>query len=234
MSGSDIEGQPISDELIDRIADTIGVSDPQKRGCLTYHLRDIAANAEGYKLYKVIRNPSKLKRAFAQTVKNCDRLLKTLSTEPEGVTVQVANVTLQPFHRLLLWELAADRDGVDPNRALNDGTAENIFDEHVGSVTAIRDAAGRARDGISDRVATGRGGRRHLRDWAFDVVLRQLVQLYEEVTGLTPRTAYSFKTKQAAGPLIRYLALCLPPLGWCLGPDAIRSHLRRLNGDRRS
>ena len=234
MSESDKEDEQFSDELIDRIADTIGVSDPQKTEWLAYHLRDIAADAEGYKLYKVIRNPSKLKRAFAQTVKDCDRLLRTLSTEPEGVTVQVANVTLQPFHRLLLWELAADRDGVDPNRALDDGTAENIFDEHIGSITAIRDAAARARDGISDRVATGRGGRRHLRDWAFDEVLRQLVQLYEEVTGLTPRTAYSFKTKQAAGPLIRYLALCLPPLGWCLSPDAIRGQLRRLNGDRRS
>ena len=233
MSETDKEDEQFSDELIDRIADTIGVSDPQKLDRLTYHLRDIAANAEGYKLYKVIRNPSKLKRAFAQTVKNCDRLLKTLSTEPEGVTVQVANMTLQPFRRLLLWELAADRDGVDPSRALDDGTAENIFDEHVGSITAIRDAAARARDDISTQTSKGRGGPRHQTDRALEEVLRQLIQLFEELTGRPPGTSYSFKSKKAAGPVIRYLALCLPPLGWSLGPDAIRGHLRRLNGDHR-
>ncbi len=234
MSETDKEDEQFSDELIDRIADTIGVSDPQKLDWLTYHLRDIAADAEGYKLYKVIRNPSKLKRAFAQTVKNCDRLLQALSTEPEGVTVQVANMTLKPFRRLLLWELAADRDGVDLSRALDDGTAEGIFDEHIGSVTAIRDAAARARDDVATRAAKGRGGPRHQSDWALDEVLRQLIQLYEELTGRPRGTSYSFKSKKAAGPVVRYLALCLPPLGWCLRPDAIRNHVRRLNGDRRS
>ncbi len=50
MSETDKEDEQFSDELIDRIADTIGVSDPQKLDWLTHHLRDIAANAEGYKL----------------------------------------------------------------------------------------------------------------------------------------------------------------------------------------
>ena len=173
MSKPGDEQPPFSDQLIGRIAETISVTNSRKKSCLAYHLRDIAANAEGYKLYKVIRNPSKLKKAFAQTVKDCDRLLRTVSTEPEGVTVEVANVRLQPFRRLLLWEVAASKDGVDANRALDDGTAEDIFDKHIGSISAIRDAAARARDDISTRMAKGRGGRRHQTDWALDEVLGQ-------------------------------------------------------------
>ena len=105
-------------DLIDQIADTIRISTAKKRRWLAYHLRDIAGDVQSYRLRKPIRKPSELVKAFEQTVNTCDRLLKRLASEPEGVTVQVVNVTLQPFRRLLLWELAADRDGVDPSRAL--------------------------------------------------------------------------------------------------------------------
>ncbi len=234
MSKPGDEQSPFSDQLIGRIAETISVTNSLKKRWLTYHLCDIASNVDSYRLRTVIRRWSDLRKAFAQTVKDCERLLKRLSTEPEGVTVEVANVRLQPFRRLLLWEVAASKDGVDANRALDDGTAEDIFDKHIGSISAIRDAAARARDDVATRMAKGRGGRRHQTDWALDEVLGQLIQLFEELTERPHGTSYSFKSKQAAGPVVRYLALCLPPLGWCLSPDAIRGHLRKLNGDRRS
>ena len=221
----------LPDELIDQIAETIDVSGPKIMDRLSYHLRDIAADAEGYKLHKVIRYPSKLKKAFAQTVKDCDRLLRTLSTEPEGVAVAVSNMPLEPYKRLLHWEIAARNPEINPIRALDDGTAEKLFAEHIGSINAIREAAVGASDSISDRVPSGRGGARHQRDWAFDEVLEQLIQLYEEVTGRKRGSSYSFKAKQADGPLVRYLELCLPPLGSALSRDSIRGHLRRMIGD---
>ena len=234
MSEAIVEAHAFPDELIDRIAESIEVSDPQKMVWLAYHLRDIAADAEGYKLYKVIRNPSKLKKTFEQTVKDCDRLLRTLSTEPEGVAVAVSNMPLEPYRRLLLWEIAARNPEINPARALDDGTAEKLFVEHIGSINAIREAAAKASDSISDRVASGRGGARHQRDWAFDEVLRQLIQLYEEVTGRERGSSYSFKAREADGPLVRYLELCLAPLGWPLSRDAIRGHVRKLASDSRS
>ena len=234
MSETTVEAHVFTDELIGRIAETIDVSGPKKMDWLAYHLRDIAANAEGYKLYKVIRYPSKLKRAFAQTVKDCDRLLKTLSTEPEGVAVAVSNITIEPYRRLLLWEIAASNPKVNPTRALDDGTADKIFAEHIRSINVIREAATKASDRIFDRVSSGRGGSRHQRDRAFDEVLEQLIQLYEEVTGRERGSSFSFKTKKADGPLVRYLELCFPPLGQALSRDAIRGQLRRIAEDRRS
>lgn len=234
MSETIVEAHTFPDELIDRIAGSIDVSDPQKMVWLAYHLRDIAADVKGYKLYKVIRNPSKLKRAFAQTVKDCDRLLRTLSTEPEDIAVAVSNMPIKPYRRLLLWEIAARNPEINPARALDDGTADKIFAEHIGSINAIREAAVKASDSISDRVASGRGGARHQRDRALDEVLQQLIQLYEEVTGSERGSSYSFKAKEADGPLVRYLELCLAPLGWPLSRDAIRGHLRRMDDDRRS
>jgi len=234
MSETTIEAHVFTDEMICRIAETIDVSGPKKMDWLSYHLRDIAADAEGYKLYKVIRNPSKLKKAFAQTVKDCDRLLRTLSTEPEGVAVAVSNMPLEPYKRLLHWEVAARIPGINPIRALDDGTAEKLFADHTGSINAIRKAAIRASDSLSELIAAGRGGTRHKRDWAFDEVFEQLIQLYEEVTGRERGSSYSFKEKQADGPLVRYLELCLPPLGWPLSRDAIRGHLRKPVEIRRS
>ena len=125
MSETIVEAHTFPGELINRIAGSIEVSDPQKLALLAYHLRDIAADVEGYKLYKVIRNPSKLKRAFAQTVKDCDRLLRTLSTEPEDIAVAVSNMPIEPYRRLLLWEIAARNPEINPARALDDGTADS-------------------------------------------------------------------------------------------------------------
>ena len=127
-------------------------------GWLANHLCDIASDVDSYRLHTVIRRPSDLRKAFAQTLKDCERLLKRLNTEPEDVTVEVANVRLQPFRRLLLWEVAAGKDGVDTNRALDDGTAEKIFDEEIGSIIAVRDAAARACDSIATQITRGRGG----------------------------------------------------------------------------
>ncbi len=228
------EQPPFSGELISRIAETINVTNSRKKRWLAIHLCDIASDVDSYRLHTVIRRPSDLRKAFVQTVKDCERLLKRLNTEPEDVTVEVANVRLQPFRRLLRWEVAAGKDGVDANRALDDGTAEKIFDEQIGSITAVRDAAARACDSIATQIARGQGGRRHQRDWAFDEVLRQLIQIYEEVTGRERGSSYSFKTREADGPLVRYLQLCLAPLGWTLSLGAVRGHMRRMDDDRRS
>ena len=47
MSETTVEVHVFTDELIGRIAETIDVSGPKKMHWLAYHLRDIAADAEG-------------------------------------------------------------------------------------------------------------------------------------------------------------------------------------------
>ena len=171
MSETIVEAHTFSDDLIDRIAETIEVSGPKTMDYLAYHLRDIAADTEGYKLYKVIRNPSKLKKTFEQTIKDCDRLLRTLSNQPKDIAVAVSDMPIEPFRRLLLWEIAAGSQVTNPTRALDDGTADELLAEHIGSIKAIREAAAKADESLSGRVDSGRGGSRHQRDWAFDEVL---------------------------------------------------------------
>ena len=51
------------DESIECIAKTIDVTDPNKRFWLARHLRDIAANVDGYRTNSIVRRPAALEKA---------------------------------------------------------------------------------------------------------------------------------------------------------------------------
>ena len=52
------------DDLIDQVAETIGLSSPSKRRWLEHHLRDMPDDAASYRVRRVIREPGKLAKQF--------------------------------------------------------------------------------------------------------------------------------------------------------------------------
>lgn len=215
-------------DLLDKIAEAIGLSNPSKRGWLEYHLRDMPDDAASYRMRWVIREPGKLAKQFKTFEKSCQRVLTLLDADATSEDFDFQCRPNEHLHALLLWEFGADIIPEDPGRAVEDGSAKKLFERYVGTVVRLKHAAANAQVDIERKVRSGRGGRRHEGDWALEEVIRQLLQLYEEVTGRHPGTSVNFKTRKAGGPVVCFLQLCLPPLGWHLTESAIRAHVRRV------
>ena len=215
-------------ELLDKIAEAIGLSDPSKRSLLEYHLRDMRDDAASYRMRRVIREPAKLVKQFKTFEKACQRVLTLLDADATSEDFDFQCRPDEHLHALLLWEFGADVIPKDPGRAVEDGSAKKLFEKHVGMVVRMKHAAANARVDVERKVRSGRGGRRQEGDWALEEVIRQLLQLYEEVTGRQPGTSVNFKTREEGGPVVRFLQLCLPRLGWDLTESAIRGHVRRV------
>ncbi len=215
-------------ELLDKIAEAIGLSNPSKRSLLEYHLRDMRDDAASYRMRRVIREPGKLAKQFKTFEKACQRVLTLLGADATSEDFEFQYRPDEHLQALLLWEFGADVIPKDPGRAVEDGSARKLFERHVGMVVRLTDAAANARVDVERKVRSGRGGRRHEGDWALEEVIRQLLQLYEEVTGRQPGTSVNFTTREEGGPVVRFLQLCLPPLGWHLTAPAIRAQVRRV------
>ena len=215
-------------ELLDQIAEAVGLSDPSKRRWLKYHLRDMRDDAASYRMRRVIREPAKLAKQFKTFEKACERVLTLLDADATGEGLVFQYRPDEHLQALLLWEFGADVSPENPGRAVEDGSAKELFEKHVGTVVRLKHAASNARVDVERKVRSGLGGRRHEGDWALEEVIRQLLQLYEEVTGRQPGTSVNFKTREEGGPVVRFLQLCLPRLGWHLTAPAIRAHVRRV------
>ena len=216
-------------ELLDQSAETIGgISDPEKRRWLELQLCDMPDDAASYRMRRVIRAPAKLAKRFETFERACERVLKLLNADAKDGNIDFPNRLTDPLHALLLWEFGADVTPADPGRAVEDGSAKKLFEKHVGMVVRLKHAAANARVDVERKVRPGRGGGRHEGDWALEEVIRQLLQLYEEVTDRQPGTSVDPITREVGGAVVGFLQLCLPPLGWHLTASAIRAHVRRV------
>ncbi|MCH8863709.1 MAG: hypothetical protein IID51_14575 [Proteobacteria bacterium] len=215
-------------ELLDQIAKTIGLTNPAKRRWLQYHLRDMPDDAASYRLRRAIREPGKLAKEFNTFETACQRVLNLLDADATNDGLDFQCRPDDHLHALLLWEFGADVIPDDPGRAVEDGSAKTLFEKHVGSVVRLKHAAANARVDVERKVRSGQGGRRHEGDWALEEIIRLLLQLYEEVTDRQPGTSVDPNTGKAGGPVVRFLQLCLPRLGWHFSASAIRAHVRRV------
>jgi hypothetical protein len=216
------------EELIERIAATIGVTVEEKRQWLAYHLHDLANDVDSYRTHDLLKKPAKLVGTLGQIEQGCSRLLQRFTSPPTDIAKTVPGLTKNPVLASILWELAAILDEKNPSRAVEDGSAETLLEEKLQAIRDLRGAATGARKAAEPEVIHRRGGDRRNDDWALNEAIGQLSVLFAEVTGRPPGTSFNFKTNKAAGPFIRFLGLCLEPLGWKVTPDAIRARVRRL------
>ena len=151
-------------ELLDKIAEAIGLSDPSKRSLLEYHLRDMRDDAASYRLRRVIREPGKLVKQFKTFEKACERVLTLLDADATGEGLDFQYRPDEHLLALLLWEFGADVIPKDPGRAVKDGSAKKLFEKHVGMVVRMKHAAANARVDVERKVRSG---------WA-DAVTREI------------------------------------------------------------
>ena len=83
-------------ELLDKIAEAIGLSNPSKRSLLEYHLRDMRDDAASYRMRRVVREPGKL-TVFGGSGFLGRQIVKSLAAEGTNVRVAVRHPERAPF-----------------------------------------------------------------------------------------------------------------------------------------
>ncbi len=213
-------------KLIAQIADAVGITDPAKISALARGLHEMPDLAALYRTYNAAASPTERIKALNPVLRACSNLLKSLDLDPEHpISNGIADDKVITPN--LIWSLALMIDSKRPEWAIRDGKAHTKLQECIRAVQALRravtDAIGRAE---VDKQA-GRGGRRHKADWALQEITYDLLTLYREVTGRNIGTSVDPLSGEPGGPAIRFLELCLPPLGWNPSKQAIRHLIRR-------
>jgi hypothetical protein len=120
-----------------------------------------------------------------------------------------------------------------PEAALGDGAIDLCLEMAArGDAGAIENVFAAATAGHHAAAAEPRRGQadRHRADVALDYLIAELLVTYEEVFQ-RPAGLSWHKDQRPDGPLIRFLRLVLPRLGYRLSDVAIRSRIQRLPAD---
>ena len=213
-------------ELVAEIAEAVGVADPVKISALARGLHEMPDLAAFARTYNAAASPTKRIKALNPVLHACSNLLKSLNLDPEDPISN--NITNKDVITLtLIWPLARMIDPKRPEWAIRYGKADAKLQECVRAVQILRRAATDATEQADADKQAGRGGRRHEAEWALHEITYDLLTLYREVTGRNIGTSVDPLSGEPGGPAIRFLELCLPPLGWNLSRQAIRHSIRR-------
>ena len=213
-------------ELVAEIAEAVGVADPAKISALARGLRELPDLAALYRTYNAAASPTERIKALNPVLRACSNLLKSLDLDPEHpISNGIADDKVITPN--LIWSLALMIDSKRPEWAIRDGKAHAKLQECIRAVQALRRAATDAIEQAEADKQAGRGGRRHEADRALHEITDDLLTLYREVTGRNIGTSVDPLSGEPGGPAIRFLELCLPPLGWNLSRQAIRHSIRR-------
>ncbi len=216
---------PYPSELVAQIADAVGITDPAKISALARGLRKMPDEAAFYRTYNAAASPTERIKALTSVLRTCSSLLKSLDLNPEDPTSGIAHDKVITPN--LIWSLARMIDPKRPEWAIRDGKAHAKLQEDIRAVQTLRRAATDAIEQAETDKQAGRGGRRHKADWALQEITYDLLTLYREVTGRNIGTSVDPLSGEPSGPAIRFLELCLPPLGWNPSRQAIRHLIRR-------
>ena len=213
-------------KLIAQIADAVGVTDPAKISALARGLREMPDLAALYRTYNAAASPTKRIKALNPVLHACSNLLKSLDLNLED-TISKFITNEDVITLTLIWPLARMIDPKRPEWAIRDGKAHMKLQECVRAVQILRRAATDATEQAEADKQAGRGGGRHKADWALQEITYDLLTLYREVTGRNIGTSVDPLSGEPGGPALRFLELCLPPLGWNPSRQAIRHLIRR-------
>ena len=121
--------------------------------------------------------------------------------------------------RLMQWQIALQMAPKAPDTFIQSGRNNELLAEYQDQIRRILTTTRAARESIEAQVRRGHGGRGHRHDRALRMVTAHLLDLYYDLSKRTPATTLR-------GPTARFLAMCLPELGWTMGDEAIRSLIR--------
>ena len=213
-------------KLIAQIADAVGITDPAKISALARGLREMPDLAALYRTYNAAASPTKRIKALNPVLHACSNLLKSLDLNLEDPNSNI--ITNEDVITLsLIWPLARMIDPKRPEWAIRDRKADAKLQECIRTVQTLRRAATDAIEQAEADKQAGRGGRRHEADRALHEITYDLLTLYQMVTGHNIGTSVDPLSGEPGGPALRFLELCLPPLGWTQSRQATRHLIRR-------
>ena len=214
-------------ELVAEIAEAVGISDPGKISTLARRLREMPDLLALYRTRDAAGSATRRIDALKPLVRACSQALRALDVDAEEIRSGKLsdNDTMTPQ---LIWSLALMIEPLQPEWAIRDGKAHQRLAECIEATRALHEAALAAKDRALADKKPGKGGKRRVRDWALHEITRDLLDLYRQITDRRVGISLDPFTKEPVGPLIRFLTLCLPPLGWELTPTAIRSLVGRV------
>jgi len=168
--------------------------------------------------------PSTAIRKLGLTAQAARRLLRHM-----GVNHRDVGKAADGHHVSTIFDALASVD-TEQEEAIEDATGR------IARLVEILEAAAAAR-GI-ERVATEveadsgaireiSGATGHTGDLALNNWIGAMMALYEEITGKTPSAAYLFSSREAGGPLIRFLQAAAKPLRIDVTPDSLRSRIHQ-------
>lgn len=214
------------DDLINEIAASMDLSQ-SKKALLRLHLRDLAQFVHLFKTTKLGVPPSQLARNAESIVKHIDRLANDFGLDPATMKPSPDSES-KPLAGLILWQVAFDLDQTHPERRIREGDAQAELQHRLELLLYLKEAIDRIQTNLQSGVSPGRGGSRAESDWALHETVRQLMVTYWEVTRRRTGTSVKPLTGEVGGPLVRFLELCLPPLGWTLSRNSIRGLVRAI------
>ena len=214
-------------ELIAQIAEAVGITDPPIISALGRRLREMPDLVALYRTLGAAGSATSRINALKPLVRASSKTLESLDVNPEDIrSGKLSNDDVMTPQ--LIWSLALMIEPLRPTWAIQDRKAHQKLAECIEATRALHEAALAAKDRAVADKKPGKGGKRRVPDRVLHEVTGDLLVLYRQITGRNVGISLDRVTKEPGGPLIRFLALCLPPLGWELTPKAIRSLVGRV------
>ena len=225
------ETDPFPGDVIEHLADVIGVTAVWKRRRLARCLKDLPGDVQLYKTYRPIPRPAAIRDQLARLDRTCRKLIEAGSAIPHDRITEQLGKADENVRNLLVWQFALQDEPTHPETAIRDGRAQDRLRDCHTSLPALRKAAIAARESLDPKIRAGHGGRRHEAGWPVQQTILSLGMLFLELTSRKPGISTDFKTREPSGPFVEFVRVCLGRLGWQLTPHAIRHHFRRIRKD---
>ena len=218
------------DELVSQIAEKIGLTDKRAIRILAGDLRRMPEFIQIYQNRDSAGTPTERLKRLRPVLASCQAAIASIGYDPiriERNEVPRGDAGLPQ----LIWSYGKLLDPDRPERAIIDGAAGKRLADTLRAIEELRDMAQQAIDRAEETKGQGRGGARRKGDRVLHDITRELLYLYQFATGRDVGTSVKPDTGEPSGPVIRYLQICLPHLGWELTPKAIRSLIQRVKHD---
>jgi hypothetical protein len=222
----DLTIDPFTVSDLERIATILCLPEGPKRRWLERKLRQLPDEIRILRSRDAIPRPAEVRKQLVRIEDACVRYGTKPPHEAGARLEKLLDHIGETARSLILWQFALCEDPERPERALDDGRAQNALSSALSDPGLLRSAASSATQNLEREIRLGRGGPRHKADWVLQQILLNLATFYFELRAEPPGISTDPETGRPSGRFLEFLKICLPVLGWELSPDAIRYHFR--------
>ena len=100
------EKDPFSDDVVEHLADVIGVTAVRQRRRLARCLKDLPGDVQLYKTYRPIPRPAAIRGQLARLDRTCRKLIEAESAIPHDRITEQLGKADENVRNLLVWQFA--------------------------------------------------------------------------------------------------------------------------------